>query len=210
MTSLLALYPTFQQAQHALIELLRHDEAAQYRLVAVDRERVYTAPAGGQFEVAYLETEDYGRVALARNGVDPYVADGRSTGARIAGSLTDHHVTPDVAFAYAEGVRRGGTLLQVQAEEADAAEIRMILARHGAIDIDERATAWRSAGWTQFDPNARAFTEAEIRAERERYDEVYAGDGVAIGNARLLDAEHGLFGERSATAEPEDRTTHPV
>ena len=52
------------------------------------------------------------------------------------------------ARSYAEGVRRGGTLVSVQAADDRADLAAEILERHGAVDIDRRTAEWRQAGWT--------------------------------------------------------------
>jgi uncharacterized protein (TIGR02271 family) len=52
------------------------------------------------------------------------------------------------ARSYAEGVRRGGTLVTVQAAEDRADLAAEILERHGAVDIDQRTAEWRQGGWT--------------------------------------------------------------
>jgi uncharacterized protein (TIGR02271 family) len=57
-------------------------------------------------------------------------------------------VPEDEAHYYAEGVRRGGTLVTVTAEnDAEADDAVEVLKRHGAVDIDERATSWKKQGW---------------------------------------------------------------
>jgi uncharacterized protein (TIGR02271 family) len=52
------------------------------------------------------------------------------------------------ARSYAEGVRRGGTLVSVQAADERADLAAEILERHGAVDIDRRTAEWRQGGWT--------------------------------------------------------------
>jgi uncharacterized protein (TIGR02271 family) len=53
----------------------------------------------------------------------------------------------DDRHTYAEGVRRGGTVLNVTAPDGRFEEIADILEGEGAADIDERAQTWRSEGW---------------------------------------------------------------
>ena len=49
---------------------------------------------------------------------------------------------------YAEAVRRGGTVVQVDADgEAQAATARDALLALGAVNIDDRVETWRQAGW---------------------------------------------------------------
>ncbi len=51
----------------------------------------------------------------------------------------------DAAY-YNEGVRRGGTLVAVRAEDANANNIGSVLSAHGAVNIEERSALYRSEG----------------------------------------------------------------
>ena len=96
---------------------------------------------------------------LAIPGIGPIIAAGpiaaALTGAGIGavaggliGGLTNLGVPEEEAHYYAEGVRRGGLLVTVAAEdEALAGKAVGIMRQHGAIDIDERATQWKKQGW---------------------------------------------------------------
>jgi uncharacterized protein (TIGR02271 family) len=96
---------------------------------------------------------------LAIPGVGPIIAAGpiaaAVTGAGIGavaggliGGLTRLGVSEQDAHYYAEGVRRGGILVTVSAaNQSDAEKAVAILKRHGAEDIDERASEWKKQGW---------------------------------------------------------------
>ncbi|MHB2210877.1 hypothetical protein [Methylobacterium sp. CM6257] len=98
---------------------------------------------------------------IAIPGVGPVVAAGwlvaTLTGAGIgaaagglAGALAGAGVSETDAQAYGEGVRRGGTLVTVRVDPARAAlapTVTEILERHGPVDLDEKAGAWRAEGW---------------------------------------------------------------
>ena len=49
---------------------------------------------------------------------------------------------------YAEGVRRGGTLLTAHVEDDQIDKAVSLLEQHGAVDLEEREQTWRSEGWT--------------------------------------------------------------
>ncbi|MEH3144257.1 MAG: hypothetical protein PGN34_02660 [Methylobacterium frigidaeris] len=96
---------------------------------------------------------------LAIPGVGPVVAAGwlvaTAAGAGIGaaagglvGSLTGAGLSEEEAHGYAEGLRRGGTLVTVRADDAKADQVMGILKEHGSVDMDERARGWRSEGWT--------------------------------------------------------------
>ncbi len=66
----------------------------------------------------------------------------------LIGGLTGAGLSEGEAETYAEGVRRGGTLVTVRADESRADQVLGILAQSGSIDLDERAEGWRAQGWT--------------------------------------------------------------
>jgi uncharacterized protein (TIGR02271 family) len=63
-------------------------------------------------------------------------------------SLADLFLPDEDRTTYAEGLRRGGYLVSVSASDADYERAIDILDREGTVDLDERATSWRSEGWT--------------------------------------------------------------
>ena len=118
--------------------------------------------------------------ALAIPGVGPIVAAGpiiaALTGAGIGavaggliGALTDVGVPEEEAGYYAEGVRRGGTLVTINAEDNKADQAIAIMEKHDAVDVEQRAAAWQQSGWTGYSPTAKPYTAEEIIRERERY-----------------------------------------
>ena len=119
--------------------------------------------------------------AFAIPGVGPIVAAGpiiaTLTGAGagaatggIVGSLADLGVPDSDAHTYAEGVRRGGTLVSVKLSEAEAARVSDLLERHNPIDVESRGSTWQQSGWNQqFDPSAAPYEAGDIAAERDRY-----------------------------------------
>ena len=121
---------------------------------------------------------------LAIPGVGPVVAAGwlvataagAATGAVVGGaagglvgSLTGAGVPEHDAHFYAEGVRRGGTLVTARADDARASAAREILQRYKSVDPAVRGAAYREGGWTSFDENAPAYTADQVAAERSRY-----------------------------------------
>jgi uncharacterized membrane protein len=121
---------------------------------------------------------------LAIPGVGPVVAAGwliataagAATGAVVGGAagglvgaLTGEGMPERDAQFYAEGVRRGGTLVTVRVDDVRAEAAREILYRHQAVDPAVRSAAYRESGWTSFDESAPPYTAEQIEAERERY-----------------------------------------
>lgn len=116
---------------------------------------------------------------LAIPGVGPVVAAGwlvaTAAGAAaggatggIIGALTQAGVSDDDAHVYAEGVRRGGTLVSARVPDADRSRYESILDR-SAVNIAERGRMYRASGWKSFDANARPYNADQVRKERELY-----------------------------------------
>ena len=100
--------------------------------------------------------------SLAIPGVGPVIAAGwlvaTLTGAGVGaasggllGALTGAGVSNDEANVYAEGVKRGGSLVTVRADEADAPRIEGILAQHTTPDWQQRRTSYGN-DWSGFKP----------------------------------------------------------
>ena len=109
---------------------------------------------------------------LAIPGVGPVVAAGwliaTAVGAGVGaasggllGSLAGVGVPEQDAHVYAEGVRRGGTLVTVRAEEGMVANVERVLEQHGTVDTASRGEAYRTEGWTRFDETAPAYAAGE-------------------------------------------------
>lgn len=118
--------------------------------------------------------------ALAIPGIGPIVAAGwlvaALTGAGVGaatggllGSLTGAGVSEADAQIYAEGVRRGGTLVGVRAADLHAGRIEDIMAARGRhVDLAARRADYQAEGWTGYDPAASGYTSTEAAAERSR------------------------------------------
>ena len=120
---------------------------------------------------------------LAIPGVGPVVAAGwlvtTITGAGIGaavggaaggliGSLTQAGVAESDAHVYAEGVRRGGTLVTARVPDAQASAAQSILTANRAVDPATRGDAYRTSGWSRFDEAAEPYTPEQVAQERAR------------------------------------------
>ena len=95
-------------------------------------------------------------------------AAGAATGG-IIGALSQSGIGEDEAHVYAEGVRRGGTLVTVRGvPEAEKTRVEAVLDR-SAVNIRDRGAAYRKSGWSKFDPNAPVYTPDQVRKERDLY-----------------------------------------
>ncbi|HEX8721875.1 MAG TPA: YsnF/AvaK domain-containing protein [Pyrinomonadaceae bacterium] len=104
---------------------------------------------------------------------------GAAAGGLVSG-LTRLGVADDEAQTYAEGLRRGGTLVTVNAEDKRADDAVAVMRRLGAVEIDKRAAEWREGGWRGFAetetlrPHVTPEPDDEATSRVERRSEVTA------------------------------------
>ena len=89
--------------------------------------------------------------ATAAGAVGGAVVGGAAGG--IVGALTESGVPERDAHVYAEGVRRGGTLVSARVEEHQAVAANAILRDTRSVDLAVRRSDYESEGWTGFDPD---------------------------------------------------------
>ena len=87
----------------------------------------------------------------------------------VIGAMTEAGVSPDHAQIYAEGVRRGATLVTARVDESKAGVVDGIMRKYYPVDPDQRGAAYRKTGWTTFDEKAKAYTGDELERERALY-----------------------------------------
>ncbi len=87
----------------------------------------------------------------------------------LVGALTHAGVPEEDANAYAEGVRRGGTLVTAKVDDALAPTANSLLTGGRAVNLQGRRQAYVTEGWTRFDEKAPPYTSDQILAERQRY-----------------------------------------
>ncbi|MBV9786077.1 MAG: hypothetical protein JO264_19925 [Acidisphaera sp.] len=110
--------------------------------------------------------------SLAIPGVGPIVAagwliatiTGAGVGAAVGGAaggliggLTSAGVSEDEAHVYAEGVRRGGSLITVRADDPQAARVESILGQRSYVDTAARRQEYEEGGWSRFDETAEPY-----------------------------------------------------
>ncbi len=109
-----------------------------------------------------------GWLAAMATGAVAGAATGAAAGG-IIGALTNAGVTSDEAHMYAEGVRRGGSLVSVRVSDDNRSRAVDIMDEYEPADIEQRRSTWQSEGWTEFDPAAKPYSSNEISRERQRY-----------------------------------------
>lgn len=105
--------------------------------------------------------------ATAAGAVAGAVAGGAAGG--LIGALTESGVSEDDAHVYAEGIRRGGTLVTAKVDESLQTEAEAILRKSNWVDPGQRRAVYANEGWTRFDDTLDPYGSAEVEQERLRY-----------------------------------------
>lgn len=105
--------------------------------------------------------------ATAAGAAAGAVAGGAAGG--LIGAMTQSGVSEEHAHVYAEGVRRGGTLVTARVEESLYPEAEAILRQSNWVDPTARRAAYAEQGWTRFDDTLDPYGPAEVEQERLRY-----------------------------------------
>jgi hypothetical protein len=87
----------------------------------------------------------------------------------LIGSLMDYGISEEEAHLYAEGIRRGGTLVTVRSTPERVAQAEAILDRFESVDVNARRDYYAQSGWSGFDPNAPAYSASDIKRERSSF-----------------------------------------
>jgi len=87
----------------------------------------------------------------------------------LLGALVSAGIPKEEAQYYAEGVRRGGALVSVTADDTRIAQAQRILEQHHPVNIQNRVDQWRQSGWKGYDEKAQPYTGDMITQERNRY-----------------------------------------
>lgn len=142
-----------------------------------------------------------GWLASAAVGAAVGAVAGGATGG-LLGALKDAGHTDDEANVYAEGVRRGGTLVSVKADDDDAQRIEALLASNRGVDAQTRGSAYRESGWSTFEPEAQPYSTEDVARERQAYRE----ERSFLGSEGVDDVEtHDEEGRRTSTPPPQTR-----
>ncbi len=222
MRTIVALYDDFDVAKDVVedlveagfkrenISIMANDAAGEYAMhLKRDVEMV------GQGDVSGAEGASFGAVvgglvglgAMLIPGVGPVIAAGPLVAALvgagvgatagavtggITASLVDLGVDDEYAGYYAEGVRRGGTLVVAHAEDTWEDRIRDIMSRHDPVDVSTRASTWKEKGWSGFDEASKPYTREEVTTERAMYRTPDTG-GVRVNTFTTTPANEGDF-----------------
>jgi uncharacterized protein (TIGR02271 family) len=97
-----------------------------------------------------------GPIVTALTGAGVGAAAGGLVGGLIGMGIPEEH-----AEQYAEGIRRGGTVVSALAPDEKAQQVSDIFDRHDAVNLDARTAQWQRSGWKgRATPTAAASTAA--------------------------------------------------
>ena len=117
-------------------------------------------------------------------------AAGAATGG-VLGGLIGLGIPKEHAETYAEGVRRGGTLVTVTVAEGETDRVRDLLDRDGAVDIEHRQSYYRSRGYSGYQTDAKPLNDEERARERDELlayssdETLSSGIGTAAARGRI-------------------------
>jgi hypothetical protein len=182
--TLTSLYDTYDEAKQTVGDLesagIPHSDIS---IVASNAEGVHTSKAGTGGGVGAVLGGGAGLLAglgiVAIPGLGPVVAAGwlaatavgaivGAAGGGLIGGLVDAGVSEKDAHVYAEGVRRGGSLVTVRAADGKVETARLILQRHRSVDVMSRRGTYEKEGWREFDHKVPPYTPDQVAAERDR------------------------------------------
>lgn len=92
---------------------------------------------------------------------------------------------------YAEAVRRGGAVVKVEVDEQETDAARSALEAAGAVDIEEQARQWQSAGWTPGEPTRPMSGAVEAPAGTAGAAAGTLAAGSAVGDTTSMTGTEG-------------------
>lgn len=105
------------------------------------------------------------------------------------GSIKNLRLPEEDRYAYAEGMRRGAVLLNLQVEEGQIERASDILEHAGAVDLDAQEAEWRKAGWTSYDASAHGAVRGAAPA-------AIGDDTIKVVEERLVVGKRAVEGGR--------------
>ncbi len=197
--AIIALYDDFATAQRVVEQLVEAGlERSNISLVANDASGEYaTRLQSSDYadDVHSGEGASFGAVvgalvglgAMLIPGIGPVIAAGplvaglvgagvgAAAGAVTGGitaSLVKLGVDEESAGYYAEGIRRGGTLVTAHVADEWHDRVLDIMKRHDPVDINTRAENWQASDSQGFDERSPTYQAENVQRERQNYTNV--------------------------------------
>lgn len=135
----------------------------------------------------------------------------QASSANLLQTLVGVGVPAEDANVYAEGVRRGGSLLCVLVDSSDAArQVADLMEPHDAVDIDLRMEQYQQEGWTHFDEYADPAPGLPATAVISDGTTAQAQPGLRAMTAGASDVSRPLPPARAAHIAERDQVVIPV
>lgn len=112
----------------------------------------------------------------------------------LIGALTEMGIPEEEAGYYAEGVRRGGTLVTVRSADHMADRARTIMNRHDPVDMNERVSSWRERGWSGYEQEGEMYPAKGMEQPMSRQT------GMEMGPRADFDTYSGSFRQHYQTS----------
>jgi len=191
--TVIALYDSFSEAREAVEDLVDSGfDRSNISIVANDAKGEYnktiTTSTDETEDVKGDEGAGFGAIvggliglgAALIPGIGPVVAAGPFAAALMAGigavtgavtggaaaSLIDLGLSETDAHLYAEGLRRGGTMVTVRCDETRVDEAKSILNDHNPVDLEQRGSMYKDEGWTAHDATAQPYASDQMTTQR--------------------------------------------
>jgi hypothetical protein len=154
--TLVGVYDNYQDAQATLNELLN---------------------SGFEIENVRLSPEE--ESTTARQSALRHDEAGHTSGHGISGFFrslfgSDADKKQQHTDMYSEAVRRGSYLLTIHTSNDEQAErASVIMNHHKPVDIEERASAWRSEGWSGYDRTIRSRKSVVVTPVPKTFSRLY-------------------------------------
>lgn len=194
--TVIALYDSFSEAREAVEDLVDAGfDRGHISIVANDasgEHSSYINDDGSTEDVSGGEGAGFGAViggliglgAALIPGIGPVVAAGPFAAALMGGvgavtgaltggaaaSLIDMGMSEEDANLYAEGIRRGGTMVTVRADESRIEDAKSILNNHNPVDLEQRGSMYKSEGWKGHDTTSQPYTSDKRDTQRTNMD----------------------------------------
>jgi len=163
-------YGTYSRTITAFFDSRSDADEAVTRLIAagIDRDRVQLVPGAER---------DTGNPSYPESGTGFWEA------------LKDMFLPEEDRYTYAEGLRRGGYLITVQATDDEYERALDILDDEGTIDLDQRQDAWRAEGWTGYSAGTTAGTTTPSLGLEGSDRAAYAAESTSTRTGAAADEE---------------------
>lgn len=156
---------------------------------------LYDSRSDAEAAVRDLEAEGFDRGV---SEIVTHTGTADQQGGGFLSRLTGWNVPESDAHVYAEGVRRGGSLLKLNVDDDDVNRAIAVLERGNVVDVEHRGQAYRASGWQGYDETAAAYDDSAATAERARYTPGIMGTGMGttgLGAGTGLGSAAGAFRE---------------